>query len=104
MLLFLSDTYLVARSTTMPPCSTRIIPNKSESRATCVKKKKCPSRSFMPGRVSKNRMNGVVPKRNVTPGSLLQQEGRSHQIRMHRISVTLTVVFSRSLSEDVSDG
>jgi hypothetical protein len=88
----------------MPSWSTRIIPNKSESRATCVKKKKCPSRSFKPGRASKHRMNGVAPKRKVTPGWLLQQEGRIHQIRMHRISVTLTVVFSRFLSEDISDG
>jgi hypothetical protein len=80
------------------------MPKRSERRATCVKKKKCPSLSIMPGRLSRSRINGVVPKRKVTPGWLLQHEGRVHQTRMQSMSVTVTVVLSRVSSEWISAG
>jgi hypothetical protein len=86
------------------PCSTRKIPNRSESKATWVKKKKLPSRSVRLGRVSTSRMKGGMPKSNVAPGWLFQQEGRIHQTRMQRMRVAVTVALSRFLNERISAG
>jgi hypothetical protein len=69
-----------------------------------VRKKRCPSLSVTLRRVSRSRIHGVVPKRNARPGGLLQQEGRVHQMRTQRMSITVTVALSRFIKEGGSAG
>jgi hypothetical protein len=80
------------------------MPSRRESKATWVKKKNCPSLSVRAGRVRRSKIKDVMPKRNVKPGWLLQQEGRAHQMRMQRMSVTVMVALSRFLKEVASVG